>query len=484
MRATNVLFIMSDQQQGRALGCAGHEFVQTPNLDKLAAGGTRFANAYTNSAICVPARAVLATGQHVFKTQYWCNAHPYDGAVESWHHVLAKQGRPVTSIGKLHFRNETDPTGFAEQIIPMHVVQGQGDLRSCIKRPMTPPMQGSRTVTNIGRGTSSYTDYDRDIADRTCAWLEAHAGGSVKQPFSLFVSFVCPHPPYIAPPEFYDLYPEASMPTPKLSSPDAPTHPWIQAMQNNRNYNDFVTEKSRRVIASSYHGCISYLDFNVGRVLDALEKSGMRDSTLVVFTSDHGDNLGARRLYGKSNMYQEASHIPMIVAGPGVAEGHVSHTPVSLLDIAPTMLDAAEHDDQSLLAALPGESLISLSKTSDNAQRVVFCEYYAAAADRAAFMLRQGRYKYIHYVGYEPELFDLTSDPEELHSLADDKAYATVVAGYAARLRTIVDPELADDAAYRAQTALVDANGGRDTLIARGKYNGTPAPGQPLLYDQ
>lgn len=164
MQPTNVLFIMSDQQQGRALSCVGHDFVRTPNLDKLAARGTRFANAYTNSAICVPARGVIATGQHVFKTQYWCNAHPYDGRVKSWHHLLGENGRPVTSIGKLHFRDESDPTGFANQLIPMHVVEGRGDLRSCIKRPMSPPMQSSRTVTHIGRGTSPYTDYDRDIA--------------------------------------------------------------------------------------------------------------------------------------------------------------------------------------------------------------------------------------------------------------------------------------------------------------------------------
>jgi len=483
MQPTNVLFIMSDQQQGRALGCAGHDFVRTPNLDKLAARGTRFANAYTNSAICVPARAVIATGQHVFKTQYWCNAHPYEGAVKSWHHTLGENGRPVTSIGKLHFRNEVDPTGFAEQVIPMHVVQGQGDLRSCIKRPMSPPMKSSRTVTNIGRGTSPYTDYDRDIAERSCAWLQRHAQQSAAQPFSLFVSFVCPHPPYIAPPEFYDLYPEASMPEPKLCTPDAPTHPWIQAMERNRNYNDFVTPESRRVIASSYHGCISYLDYNVGRVLDALDAAGLRDSTLVVFTSDHGDNLGARRLYGKSNMYQEAAHIPMIVAGPDVAVGHVSNTAVTLLDVAPTVLDAAKLSDNASDQALPGASLVKLSQAPDDNARVAFCEYYAAAAERAAFMVRKGQYKYIHYVGYTPELFDLDADPEELGSLAERPEFATTVAEYESILRGIVDPEAADDAAFQAQSNLVDANGGRDALIARGKYDGTPAPGEAVVFD-
>jgi choline-sulfatase len=307
---------------------------------------------------------------------------------------------------------------------------------------------------------------------------------SAAAPFSLFVSFVCPHPPYIAPAEFYDLYPEASMPVPKLSAADAPTHPWIQAMQRNRNYNDFVTDESRRVIASSYHGCISYLDYNVGRVLDALDDAGLRESTLVIFTSDHGDNLGARRLYGKSNMYQEAAHIPMIVAGPEVPEGRVSETPVTLLDIASTVLDAADMNEGRDADALPGTSLIELSQGADDDQRVAFCEYYAAAADRAAFMVRRGCYKYIHYVGYEPELFDLNADPEELDNLAVPSGFASVVKEHEAILRAIVDPEMADDVAFHAQTALVDANGGREALIARGKYDGTPAPGQAAVFDR
>ena len=482
MKPMNVLYIMSDQHQGKASGCYGHDFAVTPNIDRLAARGTRFTTAYTNSAICVPARAVIATGQYVFKTGYWCNAHPYDGRTRSWHHMLAENGSSATSIGKLHFRNEADPTGFVEQIIPMHVVEGKGDLRSCIKRPMSGPMQTSRTMTDIGRGESPYTKYDNDIAGRSCDWLRAKAEDSNGDPFVLFTSFVCPHPPYIAPPEFYDLYPTERMPTPKLSEPDAETHPWIQKMERNRNYNDFLTEETRRVLLASYYGCISYLDHNIGRVLDCLEECGLRDNTLVVYTSDHGDNLGTRRLFGKSNMYEESAFIPMIIAGPDVPENAVSTTPVTLLDVAPTILDAAGLAGLPEARALPGRSMIEVAQAVSDPDRVAFCEYYAAAADRAAFMIRKGKYKYIHYVGYEPELFDLEADPEELTSLAGDPDHRDIVRDYHAILCSIVDPDAADDAAYRAQTALVEANGGREALVARGKYDGTPAPGEPAIF--
>jgi choline-sulfatase len=445
MKPKNVLFIMSDQHQGKASGCYGHDFAVTPNIDRLAARGTRFTTAYTNSAICVPARAVIATGRHIFESEYWCNAHPYDGRIKSWHHLLAENGSSATSIGKLHFRNETDPTGFAEQVIPMHVVEGKGDLRSCIKRPMAEPMKSSVSMTNIGPGESPYTKYDHDIADRTCDWLRAKAENAGDDPFFLFTSFVCPHPPYIAPPEFYDLYPNDKIPTPKLSDPDAVTHPWIYKMERNRNYNDFLTEESRRVLLSSYYGCISYLDHNIGRVLDCLDECGLRD-------------------------------------GPSIPEGKVSTTPVTLLDVAPTILDAAGLSDLPEAQDLPGRSMIEVAQADSDPDRVAFCEYYAAAADRAAFMIRKGKYKYIHYVGYEPELFDLEADPEELESLAADPAYKTVVDDYHAILCGIVDPDAADEAAYAAQTALVDANGGREALITRGKYEGTPAPGEPPVF--
>ena len=206
MTARNVLFIMSDQHQQKVTGCYGHDFIKTPHIDALAARGTRFTTAYTNSAICVLARAALATGRYVNETHYWDNSHGYEGRVKSWHQLSGEQGAGVTAIGKLHYRSDKDPTGFEASMIPMHVDGGIGDIRGCVKRPMAPSLKRSKIVERIGPGESSYTRYDNEIMEKACAWLKARGANKQGQPWTLMCSFVCPHPPHIAPQAFYDLY--------------------------------------------------------------------------------------------------------------------------------------------------------------------------------------------------------------------------------------------------------------------------------------
>lgn len=482
MAAPNVLYIMSDQHQQKVAGCYGHEFIKTPNIDALAARGTRFATAYTNSAICVPARATLATGRYVHQTHYWDNSHGYEGKIKSWHHMAGERGVGVTSVGKLHFRYDEDPVGFEESIIPMNIDGGFGDVRGCVKRPMAPPLKKSKTAERIGPGESSYTKYDNDIMEKTCAWLREKGAKKNGKPWVLFTSFVCPHPPHIAPQEFYDLYDKVDIAKPKFSDPDAPLHPWIHLLQRSRNHEDFMTPESKRVLMTSYYGCVSYLDSNIGKVLACLDECGLRDDTIVIYTTDHGEALGSRRLWGKSNMYEEAAGVPMIVAGPGIPEGKVSTTPVTLVDIGPTALDAVGHGDIAKKEKLMGGSLIELANEESDPGRVAFSEYYASGGDRAAYMIRKGKYKYIHYVGYEPELFDLETDPEETASLAEDAGHAGVLKDYEGILRAMLDPEAMDEMAYRDQCALVEQCGGREKVSAKGAIQASPVPGEKAEY--
>jgi choline-sulfatase len=482
MTANNVLLIMSDQHQQKVAGCYGHDFIKTPNIDALAARGTRFTTAYTNSAICVPARAALATGRYVHETHYWDNSHAYDGRVKSWHHLSGERGSGVTAIGKLHFRSDSDPAGFEASMITMHVAGGLGDIRGCVKRPMPPPLKRSKIAERIGPGESSYTQYDNEIMEKACAWLKAKGENRKGPPWTLMCSFVCPHPPHIVPPEFYDLYDIINFPAPKLSDPDVPLHPWIYLLQRARNHEDFLTPETKKVLMNAYFGCVSYLDANIGKVIAALEEAGLRDDTLIVYTTDHGENLGTRRLWGKNNMYEESAAIPMIVAGPGVPEGRVSTTPVTLIDIGPTVLDAVGHGSIAAQENLHGRSLIQLANAPDDAGRVAFSEYYAAGADRAAFMIRKGKYKFISYVGYEPELFDLEKDPDEISNLAQDAAYVQLVMQYDRILRAMVDPEQLDEMAFRDQSALVERCGGRDKVSAKGAIQGSPVPGEKAEY--
>ena len=233
---------------------------------------------------------------------------------------------------------------------------------------------------------------------------------------------------------------------------------------------------------NSYYGCVSYLDSNIGKVIAALDAAGLRDDTLIIYTTDHGENLGARRLWGKNNMYEESAAIPMIVAGPGVPEGKISTTPVTLIDIGPTVLDTIGHNEITAQETLPGQSLIQLANAAPDPERVAFSEYYAAGADRASFMIRKGKYKFITYVGYEPELFDLENDPEELRNLAKDAAYAAIVGEYDRILRGRVDPEALDELAFRDQSALVEKSGGREKVTAKGAIQGSPVPGERAEY--
>jgi choline-sulfatase len=266
---------------------------------------------------------------------------------------------------------------------------------------------------------------------------------------------------------------------PKGSAPDYPLHPWIAKYRQMQRHDDFFTDETRKIAIASYYGLCSYLDSNIAQVLQALAESGLRDDTLVVYTADHGENLGTRRLWGKSNMYEEAVSIPMIVSGPGVPAGGIVETPVSLADGAATILEAVGLAEQ----IVPGyRSLRVLANEPCNAERVVLSQYHASGADTAAFMIRKGRYKYIHYVEYSPELYDKESDPEEERDLAADSAYAGVLAELEAELTSRLDPIEVNARAQASQAAVIESAGGREAVLAKGTFQGTPAPGEKIEY--
>jgi choline-sulfatase len=213
---------MSDEHQSRAMGCAGYPFVQTPNLDLLAARGTRFTDAYTPCPICVPARASFATGKYVHQTRLWDNATPYDGSIQGWGHALQSKDIPVESIGKLHYRAAEYPSGFDLEHIPMMVVGGVGMVWASIRKQDERHIpQGIRMLRDyIGPGNSKYTDYDAAVTRRTKQWFAARAAAGDARPWCLYVGLVAPHFPLVVPQEFYDLYPIDSLPEAKLHPKD------------------------------------------------------------------------------------------------------------------------------------------------------------------------------------------------------------------------------------------------------------------------
>ena len=483
MKSANTLFIMSDEHKRSALGCAGHPSVRTPNLDRLAARGTRFTAAYCNSPICVPSRASFATGRYVHQIGFWDNANPYDGSVPSWAHRLRENGNPVTSIGKLHFRSAEDDNGFDEEVIPLHVVDGEGDALGMIRDDAPPRLSALKMAEEAGPGNSSYQEYDDQITQAAMNWLRKRAAAPPDKPWVLFVSLVCPHFPLIARPEWYGLYPEASVPMPtQYGASERPSHPFIAAMREIAIYDKAFDEPKIRRAVAAYLGMVSFLDDNVGRIVRALETSGLEDGTRVIYTSDHGENLGNRGLWGKSNMYEDAAGVPLIMAGPGIPRDQICHAPVSLVDGFPTILQSAGAPSDPSDAGCPGLSLLEIAR-GHGPERAVFSEYHASGSVTGAFMLRRGDYKLVYYAGLPPQLFNLSSDPAEAHDLGQDPGYAGLRSALEAELRRICDPDAVDRQARAKQRSRVAALGGREAVLARGSFGYSPTPGTKPVFD-
>ena len=476
MSGMNVLFIMSDEHNREIAGCYGNSIVKTPNIDTLAARGVVFENAYCNSPICVPSRASLATGDYVHRIRYWDSAAAYDGRVPSWHHRVRDAGHDVVSIGKLHFRGADDDNGFSEVHHPIYVVDGVGDTHGLLRRDKRVRTVARELAEEAGRGSSSYTEFDIKVADATIGWLRERKDRQTDQPWVLFSSMLSPHYPLIAPDEFYDLYANADLPRPRLyDEADRPNHPVIAHYRETWNYDDFFDAERLQAGLAAYYGLCSFLDFQIGKILAALDDSGFADNTLVIYTSDHGDNLGNRGLWGKSVMYEESSAVPMVMAGPGIAAGQRCATPVSLVDVYPTVVECVCETLNAHECALPGDNLITLAREQP-ADRIVFSELHDDGSMTGEFMVRQGNWKLVHYAGYPPQLFDLAADPFEEHDLSGRPETARVRSRLYDALYAIVDPEAVDRLAFADQQARIERLGGVEAILSRPDFNFTPLP--------
>jgi choline-sulfatase len=472
-KPVNQLILMTDEHTRKVLGCYGNKIVKTPYIDRLASEGTLFENAYTNVPICVPARASFATGDYAHRSRHWDNATPYFGTPASWCSALQQAGITVGSIGKLHYRNADDDVGLDFQKIPMHVVNGIGDVLGCVREPLPKRWKALSMAENIGPGETNYNIYDRQVAKETVDWLATH--GNQDKPWVLFVSMVAPHFPLIAPKEFYDLYNHLDlMPTKPRENPE---HPWHHAMRKCQIMDNFTPEKTR-VALSSYYGLVTFVDDLIGKILQVVDQKNLNENTQIVYLSDHGDNIGERDFWGKSNFYEESVGVPCIIKGPNIPTGKVCKTPVSLIDVYPTILQTFGISS----GTKPGTSLIDLANAEDDSERLIFSEYHAMGSATGAFMIRKGHWKFIYYVSMQPQLFNLFDDPDELNDLGTDLEHANIRNQMELELRSICDPEEIDAAAKFDQTVIVEANGGVEAVIARGGFGATPPPGVSVEY--
>ena len=288
------------------------------------------------------------------------------------------------------------------------------------------------------------------------------------------MSYVSPHPPFTVPQELLDLYPFDKMPLPPLySSQDRPQHPSLTHLRRIMGFEAMDDAQALRRITACYYALVTHLDRQIGLVLDAARDLGLLQNTRIIYTSDHGEALGAHGLFGKANLLDPGASVPLLMSGPGVRAGHVENTPVSHVDLYPTLVESAGLEPLAAEADLLGHSLLHMESRSSP----VFAEYHAAGSRRGVSMLRDGAYKLIHHVDAAPQLFDLEADPIERFDLAADTAHAGRLKAMQQQLANICDPQEVDQRARADQRRKAEYWGGNELILKEGLLVYTPPPG-------
>lgn len=439
----NVLFLSVDDMNND-LGCYGHPLVQSPHLDKLAARGVRFDRAYNQFPLCSPSRASLMTGlrpdtTRVFDLRYHFRQGLPDAVTLSQH--FKNNGYFAARVGKIyHYGNpgQIGTSGLDDPASWQHVVNPAGidktEQEDDVIRYTGKPGGG------LGAAMTYYADpagkdedhTDGKVATEAIRLLEEKKG----EPFFLAVGFYRPHCPFIAPAKYFEPYPLEKMTVPTVTPADVAGVPKPALASTNPWPHHAMTEPQAREIKRAYYASISFVDAQIGRVLDALDRLGLRDSTVVVFWSDHGYHLGEKGLWQKRSLFEESARVPMIIAAPGMkGAGRASPRTVELLDLYPTLADLAGLPAPK---ALHGASLRPLLKNPEAEwKRPAFTQ-----VDRGGFLGRSVRTERWRYTEWDfgakgRELYDHASDPQEQRNLADDPAHAATVAEMNALLKTV-----------------------------------------------
>jgi len=257
-----------------------------------------------------------------------------------------------------------------------------------------------------------------------------------------------------------------------------PDHPVLAEFRRFFTLEQDLGDPVMRNMMAAYFGACTFLDRQIGRVLHELDNLGLTDHTRIIYTSDHGESHGARGLYGKFTMYDDACAVPFVMCGPDVPAGHRENTPISLLDCYPTILAGAGIEPTEEERSLPGMSLFDMWNASPLPDRTIFSEYHAVGSQDAHYMIRTRRYKYVHYVGAPPQLFDMVQDGLECRNVAAAADYGQVLQECEKRLHRILDPIAVNAQAHQDQARRVHANGGRRAVIERGTFDNSPVPGE------
>lgn len=448
----NVLFIISDDLTYTALSCYGNEVCQTPNIDRLAARGTRYTRAFCQGTYCGPSRASFMSGYYPHATGAlgYANPRPKIGDRLMWSQLFKENGYYAARVSKIFHMGvpggiETGGDGADDALSwterfnsPGPEWKAPGDGETLENNPDgKKPAVGGNTFVVVEADGDDKVHSDGKTAAKAVELLRQHH----KEPFWLGVGFVRPHVPFVAPCEYYPPY----KPFDKMTLPEKVAGDWDDIPKPGINYktskNMKMDVRRQKKAVGGYYASVAFMDAQVGKVLDTLDELKLTDKTIVIFTSDHGYHLGEHDFWAKVSLRDESAGVPLIICVPGKKPA-VCHSLVELLDLYPTTaalcgLDAPDH--------LQG---IDLSKTLDDPAHVVRDTAFSVAPMRKGFLLREKRYSYIQYgenASGGVELFDTQGDPQQYTNLVDDPSHQAIADRFRAKLTAKLESVRAND---------------------------------------
>jgi choline-sulfatase len=430
--APNILLIMSDQHSKHFLGCYGNQLVRTPNLDRLAAEGVRFSNAYCPSPLCVPSRMSFMTSRTPSANGVWNNDHILNSGIPTWANVMTIAGYETSLLGRMHFCGPDQRHGFEYRPVgeasagPVGMPWKGGPAWT--KFPRSTSGQRREAVEIAGRGHTHYQWGDEERTRVAVRWLKEKAKLKSSRPFAAVLGYVLPHCPFVAIKELFDYYYDrVIIPATEEHQPAT-----IRRFRKIRGLLDPPLPEERiRIALAAYYGLCEHIDSLIGQVLDTLEETGLADDTLVIYTSDHGEMAGNHGCWWKSNYYEGSVGIPLIARWPGVIGSRSESKAIcNLMDIGPTFAEIA---DSEYPYPVDGRSLyrILTEGTDGNHPDETFSELidHGGGVPLASRMIRSGSWKLWTYADEQnlpAALFNLGDDPEELNDLGEDPEYADI----------------------------------------------------------
>ncbi|MGE4369502.1 MAG: choline-sulfatase [Burkholderiaceae bacterium] len=431
VKQPNILFIMADQMAAAPLPMYGGKVVQAPHLQSLAGQGVVFDNAYCNSPICAPSRFSMLSSRLPTRIGAFDNASEFPASVPTLAHYLCDAGYHTALVGKMHFIGPDQLHGYEERLVTDIYPADFSWTPNWLAGPADKPSGiNLRNVTQAGQCVRSLQlDYDDEVAFFARQKLYDLARRDNERPFFLTVSFSHPHPPFTITADYWNRYAHDAIDMPLV--PPIPVHQrdalsqWLHVSHGADTTP--ITADQVRNARHAYYGMISYIDDQIGMLLDTLQDCDLAENTVVVFTADHGEMLGERGMWYKQNFFEPSVRVPLLIRGAcdsRVPAGKRVSQPVALVDLMPTLLALAGGEPE-YVDPIDGRSLLELLRNEETGAGScpVISEYTDMGVIAPARMARDGVYKLIYTHGYPLQLYHLETDPQEMRNLANDPAH-------------------------------------------------------------